>query len=111
MLRCTSATVTMRHIVAHRAPPTERTRIVSTYYRKPKPPRNLTNDEREAWWHAIEERYGARLYHVSDIYADPRTGRVMAGSEYVARLGRTNWPEDATEWTSHVHTLNYGRGR
>ena len=72
-------------------------------YRKPAPTRNLTQEDQEAWWEAIYQRFGVRLLHTSDIYA--QRGRVYAGSEYVARLGATNDPELATEWTEGVVTL------
>lgn len=79
-------------------------------YRKSSPARELTPEDQEAWREAILARVGTSLRYASDIYAD-QNGRVYAGSEYVARLGATTAPEDATEWTTAVNAIDYGRGR
>ena len=71
----------------------------------------LTDEQQAAWKDAIRERTGASLRFASDIYVDPRSGRVMAGSEYVARVApdSSGDPDDATDWTTHVQTIDYGK--
>jgi hypothetical protein len=60
----------------------------------------MDNLTRRAWLDAIEDRYGLRLRHENDVYV--QRGFVYAGSEYVARLGRTADPADAIEWTASI---------
>ena len=78
-----------------------------SYYRKPRPVRNLTPEEQLLWVDAIRERTGTSLGRPSEVYA--QRGLVYAGSEYVARLGATNHPDDATEWAESVHAIDYSR--
>lgn len=79
-----------------------------SYYRKPRTIRTLTDEQRELWLDAIRERIGTSLRYASEIYADAN-GRVYAGSEYVAQLGITNHPADATAWADNVHAIDYGK--
>ena len=61
-----------------------------------------------AWLDAIEDQYGVRL-GPGQIY-DQR-GQVYAGSEYVATLGSTDDPQDATQWSDSLnHMPRYGKG-
>lgn len=60
--------------------------------------RPLSTEERATWLDAIERNYGVRLTYENDVYSSGAL--VYAASTYVARLGATNHPDDATEWAS-----------
>jgi hypothetical protein len=68
--------------------------------------RNIIEAE---WLDAIERDYGVRL-SPRQMYADAR-GRVYAGSEYVARLGKSVHPDDASDWTPSIGHMPRGANR
>lgn len=64
---------------------------------------DLTSDGMEAWARAVLDRYGLTMRHMNDLYLDIRRGFIMAGSEYVCRVGDdVNDPSQATEWTPSI---------
>jgi hypothetical protein len=64
----------------------------------------------ERWLDRIERDYGVRL-GAGQLYVDRGRGYVYAGSEYVARVGATDEPEDAREWTDSIGHFPRGTGR
>lgn len=68
-------------------------------YRNRRPVTCPEIDEAE-WLAAIRDQYGVRLGD-GQLYTDTAR-RVYAGSEYVARLGATTDPVDATDWTPSI---------
>lgn len=78
-----------------------------SYFDDPRFARPRVNVEYEArkfdttWRAAIEDAYGVSL-GAGQVYADRRRGFVYAASEYVAKLGATDAPEDATEWADTI---------
>jgi hypothetical protein len=61
------------------------------------------------WLDAIENAYGVRL-EAGQIYAEVN-GQVYAGSEYVATLGASALPQDATSWAASIAHLPRALGR
>lgn len=69
-----------------------------------------TDAAQAAWLDAIEEAYGVRL-GAGQVYVDARSGRVYAGSEYVAQVGPDADPARARLWAdSLAHMPRFGSG-
>ncbi len=65
---------------------------------------DLTEEGRERWLSAVEKCYGLRLRYENDLYLETRSGRIYAGSEYVATANEFN-PDDpdlGRKWADRI---------